>query len=181
MIVLVSGKMGSGKSAFAKYLVDNERAEVRRFADPVYQIARDVFGMIKKDRNLLQGIGAKMREIDPEVYAKAFVRRVRYGDDRLVVADDLRFPNEFDMAKRVFGSDVVTVRITADHAKRLAKLEELYGEVTPEQLNDVSETALDGYVMQGRFDVSAFNSYETGFFEEVWERVQDRIKCAGEG
>lgn len=174
MIILVSGKMGSGKSTLAKYLAD-KRFEVHRFADPVYQIARDVFGMVKKDRSLLQGIGKKMREIDPDVYAKAFIRSLPEGD-RLIVADDLRFLNEMRLVTQAFGDEVITVRLEANEERRLAVLEKLYGKVTEKQLTDISETALDDE--HWRFDVVAVNDYKDGFAERVWEDIK---KCAGEG
>lgn len=79
---------GSGKSTIANYLVEKHGFVEYNFADGIYTIARDVFGMKVKDRNILIGIGEKLREIDKMVWIKETLKRIEEsGNPRVVIAD----------------------------------------------------------------------------------------------
>ncbi len=119
------GRQRSGKDTAADYLVQHYGFEKGQLARPVYDIARDVFGMTGKDRGLLIQIGVKMREIDPLVFPKALWRRALDGDasalaqplpaqSRLVIAD-ARFHNEWRFFKERGG---LALRIVASQEVR---------------------------------------------------------------
>lgn len=79
---------GSGKSTIANYLVEKHGFVVYNFADGIYQLARELFGMKVKDRNMLIAIGEKMREIDKLVWIKETLNRIeKDGNPRVVIAD----------------------------------------------------------------------------------------------
>ncbi|MFI8671937.1 dephospho-CoA kinase [Bacillus paranthracis] len=79
---------GSGKSTIASYLVEKHGFVVYNFADKIYELAEELFGMKIKDRNLLIAIGEKLREIDKMVWIKETLKRIEAeGNPRIVIAD----------------------------------------------------------------------------------------------
>ena len=79
---------GSGKSTIAQYLVENHGFVIYNFADKIYEIAEELFGMKLKDRDMLIAIGEKMREIDKIVWIKETLKRIeKDGHPRVVIAD----------------------------------------------------------------------------------------------
>ncbi len=89
----ILGRMGSGKTSLANEFIKQCPYFVRlAFADKVKQIASELFQMKYKDRRLLQNIGGKMREINPDVWANYVINKAK-GFSHVVV-DDVRYENE---------------------------------------------------------------------------------------
>ena len=66
----------SGKSTVAKIIKDyDSRYKIYSFGQKVKDIAYDLFEMEGKDRSLLINIADKMRDIDPDVWAKYIVKK----------------------------------------------------------------------------------------------------------
>ncbi|MEH7209957.1 AAA family ATPase [Priestia megaterium] len=79
---------GAGKSTIANYLRDEHGFVIYNFADKIYELAEELFGMKIKDRKLLIAIGERMREIDMLVWIKETMNRIeKDGHDRVVIAD----------------------------------------------------------------------------------------------
>ena len=92
------GKMGAGKTTLANKIIKcYPEMKKMSFADPLKQIAVDLFDMKHKDRKLLQQIGTKMREIDDNVWANALLRKI--GSDQNIIIDDVRYLNEIILLK----------------------------------------------------------------------------------
>ena len=88
LIVGLSGKMGSGKSAAVKLLKEKypKKVKLLKFAAPLYEIQDFIYKTIVpvhnkpkdfvKDRKLLQFIGTDWgRTIDPQLWIKMWVDR----------------------------------------------------------------------------------------------------------
>jgi dephospho-CoA kinase len=109
------GKMASGKTTtaqlFQQYFPQLQKLS---FADPVKQIATQIFNMKGKNRELLQDIGGKMREIDPNVWVNFTIRLAeQYAD---VIIDDVRYLNEIDALKNA-GFTIVYLEVTAEQQR----------------------------------------------------------------
>ena len=99
--IAIIGKMGSGKSTLADKIITyfSEKNIILNkiaFADKVYEIARNLFGMKEKDRKLLQSIGTKMREIDSNVWVNATLNNLKQN----VILEDGRYENEISELKK---------------------------------------------------------------------------------
>ena len=124
MIVIgLTGRAGSGKSTVAERLVCEHDFQALAFADPLWQML-EIIGVDTdrvhvdreyKDHHILPGIGRTPREliqtlgtewgrdcIDVDLWAKigARVASERAGRGRVIVFDDMRFPNEYEALAR---------------------------------------------------------------------------------
>ena len=99
MKIGILGKMGSGKSTLANMIIDKDTRYIRyAFGDKVKEIAKNLFGMVEKDRNLLQNIGGKMREIDDSVWVNYVLNQIK--NTNFIVIDDVRYENEVVSLKK---------------------------------------------------------------------------------
>ena len=118
--IAFSGRMGSGKSTLAQKIIEtypDVDFKVLSFASGVREVARNVFGMKTKNRELLIQIGNKMREIDPDVWAKRVIREA--DNHPFCLVDDLRYPNEAKYLQEA-GFTLVRLDISLDtQQKRL--------------------------------------------------------------
>jgi len=89
------GPKGTGKTTAAQYLRCFYDASVYKLAAPLYQICRNLFGMQKKDRRLLQKVGDALRSVDPEVFLKAVTVQIEKNKySPIVVVEDVRLKEE---------------------------------------------------------------------------------------
>lgn len=164
--ILLSGKQGSGKSTLAKLMESRFRAAgfglVRdRFAAPVYAAHDAVLSVLRplglcrgveKDGKLLQVIGTEWgRSIDPDIWIKATKAKIAQLEQnfastpsvRLVVLiEDCRFKNEFDAFP-----DAFSIRLECPENIRKPRTHSWR-----ENTSHESETGLDDYSAQGKFD-----------------------------
>ena len=136
--IAFGGRMGAGKSTLAReisqfYSTRGVNFKTDSFAEGVREVARDLFGMTRKDRGLLISIGNKMREIDPDVWAKRVVRGFDGGDEgggdgevggeKYCLVDDLRYPNE---ARYLREAGFILVYLDIDRETQLERLQKTY-------------------------------------------------------
>ena len=129
MRIAFTGKAGSGKSTLADFCVKIYGFEKYSFAGAVKDVARELFGMTKKDRSLLQAIGDTMRQIDNGVWINYVMNRIIAEGFEDVVIDDLRYENEAQFLKL--------------HGFLIVKLEGRGYEMTKEQMSHPSEMEID--------------------------------------
>lgn len=92
--IAITGKMGSGKSTLCEYIINkNPQFKKYSFATRVKELAVELFNMQQKDRGLLINFANKMREIDPDVWARCVVNQTKLNE--FVLIDDLRYLNEY--------------------------------------------------------------------------------------
>ena len=125
VVILVSGKAGSGKSTVAdlleKKLKDIPSLRIYRyaFARALKYIAKS---FIKWDgqkdesgRTLLQELGRVGRDYNPDCWVSLFLEQMDVSVGILpfnfAIVDDWRFPNEFSYLKNNPLLDVVTIRV----------------------------------------------------------------------
>lgn len=143
--IAFSGKAYSGKSSYAHYLRDIYGFEVLSFATILKETVTEVFGMKEKDRDLLQKVGAALREIDSNVFVNYLERQIQSIPNNLcagLTVDDLRYPNEADMLKR---NGFILVRLIVVPEVLEERASKLNVEMTEEQKSHHSECALDDY------------------------------------
>jgi cytidylate kinase len=139
--IIINGRACSGKDVVGDYLVDKYGYKKVTFADGIYKIAYEYFGMTIKDRKLLQTIGQKFREIDPEVWIKAaFNEADKYEK---VVISDCRQMNEYLISQEKGYYPIRVHAALATRIKRCIERDGIYPNI--EQWVSESETGADGY------------------------------------
>lgn len=133
------GKMGSGKTTAAQYLVRRYGYEAVHMAAPLKRIAAELWPENGDDRDRLQRLGIAVRRIDRDTWVDLAARTIDQLEGPVVV-DDCRFPNEYEaLAERGFRFVEIICEETArvDRLMRIGRLQD------HSQLRHESETALD--------------------------------------
>uniref|UniRef100_A0A6C0JEY2 Uncharacterized protein n=1 Tax=viral metagenome TaxID=1070528 RepID=A0A6C0JEY2_9ZZZZ len=99
MKIAIIGKLCSGKSTCAKYLIDKYDYTCLSFGEPVKRYAKEIFGLETKNRVIIQDFAQKIKEIDNDVWIKYLIRKLDNLQTDKIVIDDLRFPNEYNALK----------------------------------------------------------------------------------
>jgi hypothetical protein len=109
MKIAITGKMCSGKSSIANFLVEGDnRFKIYSFGKKVKDVAKDLFDMKEKDRTLLVSIGTKMREINPDVWVNYVIKQTEKQTHCIV--DDLRYQNEYEALSKA-GFKIIQLKL----------------------------------------------------------------------
>ena len=138
MKIAISGPMGSGKTTIANLIKEtNDEYEIYSFGRKIKDIAYELFNMDKnfKDRSLLINIADKMREIDPDVWAKYIIKQT--NDKKCCIIDDLRFQNELDLLENN-SDDWIYFILQMDEETRLNRLKNLYPDNFDDHVKNMS-------------------------------------------
>jgi hypothetical protein len=110
IIVGITGRIGQGKSTAGKILAAQyPKATVLPFAKAVKDSAITLGWDGKKDdkgRRLLQLLGTEIGRqcIDENIWVNKWLSVVHMADDDILIADDVRFPNEIKAIRELNGT-----------------------------------------------------------------------------
>lgn len=171
VIVLISGKAGSGKTTVSRTLrdklVDIPGMSIfsYSFANPLKYIAKSYMGWDgnkdEKGRVLLQELGRIGRDYDTDIWVKHLLQQMDKQAGLLpfnfTLVDDWRFPNELAYLEKNPVFDVVTVRVFGR------------GGLNGETAMDVSENSLpEATSEQAYYDFQIDNS---GSLEQLEQKL----------
>ena len=95
MKIAICGKMCSGKSTLANYIISSYPGYQKySFAQKVKELCSELFDMKGKDRLLLINFANKMREIDGKVWVNHVLKQTESKEKCII--DDVRYQNEVD-------------------------------------------------------------------------------------
>lgn len=155
MNLCLISEAGAGKDTVSD-LLDTHYGYTRyAFADNVKNVADKWFPHLydvkSKPRWLLQAIGTKFREIDPEVWIKSMFEDIddkkaigdRYGlIDEFIVITDCRMPNEYEALK---DRGFTFIRITVEEETRNRRMKDRGDSFTEEDMQHHTESFYDTF------------------------------------
>ena len=95
MKIAICGKMCSGKSTLANYIMSSYPGYQKySFAQKVKELCVELFDMEGKDRVLLINFANKMRDIDGKVWVNHVLKQTESKEKCII--DDVRYQNEVD-------------------------------------------------------------------------------------
>ena len=144
MKIAISGPMGSGKTTIANLIKEtNNEYQIYSFGQKIKDLAYELFNMDKnfKDRSLLINIADKMREIDPDVWAKYIINQTNSYNHCII--DDLRFQNELDLLENN-SDDWIYFVLKMDEKTRLERLKKLYPDNYEDHVKNMSHLSEQG-------------------------------------
>ena len=170
------GKMAAGKSYYASLLrqelIDKGiNSSIVHISSKIKELATELFGMKDKDRDLLQKIAGKMRDIDEDVWIKYLIYHVKKEGKIPFIIDDVRFKEEVDLLKENF--DLLVIKIESEDVYRRSVYRSKYGkEPTEKELNDITETSSDNI----RPDMVLINDYTVNSAKTNMDRILEALQ-----
>ena len=167
--ILISGKMGSGKTTLAEWLQKKYGFKIYKFAHVIYDFINRLG--IPKNRVLMQKFGDTIRAYDENFFARTTINLIVQDNYPLVVIDDWRYINEYEEAQKLIyaGYNLVTVNLQCDFEVIKNRLIEKYGEFSEEYLQHETEKNLDSF---DKYDYVFDTTHHTA---ESIEQVADAI------
>ncbi len=168
MKVYLVGQAGSGKDTAAEALCrEHPTMHIERITFPIYQLAKDLYGMTAKDRRLLQLVGDALRSVDPDCLANRVARVCEFGD---WTCPDVRLPREADILRETGWIGVRVERPALERREALNQRGEVWGAAasTHHTETECDSVAVDAVVVN---DCS---------IEEFRQRVLDAVDAINE-
>jgi adenylate kinase family enzyme len=134
MKIAICGKMCSGKSTLANYIMSSYPGYQKySFAQKVKELCSELFAMEGKDRVLLINFANKMRDIDGNVWVNQVLKQTE-GKDNCII-DDVRYQNEVD-ALIEDGWSFIQLNVPNELQKK--RIMELYPDNYQDHLNSMN-------------------------------------------
>jgi len=141
MKIAIVGRMCSGKTSLSNYIKTlYPTIHQISFATKLKEIAVQLFDMKEKDRCLLQQIGAKMREIDENVFITSTLRECNKYKN--IIIDDVRFENEVAV---LYSQGWVLIKLNISDSLQETRIRDTYGSGWEQHIsrrNDESEVSI---------------------------------------
>jgi Cdc6-like AAA superfamily ATPase len=183
--IIIAGKMGTGKTTAAQYLVNTYGYVMVSFADKLKEIAYDLFGAYieeeEKPRDLLQNLGDGIRNIclhtygDKDVWIKYLVNKIekeRGVQPIPYVIDDTRYKNELYTFMHTMGWTSLRMNVSPNARQR--RYWDRYGKsFTKEQETFISEIDLDDELFN--YDVN-----NNGTLIDLYRKLDFIVASSGE-
>lgn len=186
--ISLAGKMRSGKDTVYTLIreellkEDNIIPFKHAFGDSVKSITYELFPSTLKNRDKLQKVGQKMREIDENVWIRLVDEKIEEinkqpVDELLVnVITDVRQPNEFEYAK----DKGHTIKIICDDDIRLSRIRDKGEPLTKELFLHETETHVDDFetdfVIYNNADMSLLRNQVQQIVQSILEENSNKRK-----
>ena len=145
MKIAFIGRLCSGKTSFAKHLEKNHNFHILSFGEPVKRYATEIFGLVDKNRAILQDFAQKVKEIDENVWIKYLINQLDSLENYNIVVDDLRFPNEYDALKQ---KGFYFIKLDINRLVQIERIKNTYTnyKIHIDRLDNISEQHVDDMI-----------------------------------
>lgn len=179
--IALCGRMRSGKDSVADILEEQDFFRYK-FSQGIWETIELLFGQneentLFKPRKLLQELGQKIREVDPDVWVNYTLNEIksdeimyRDSDSELdVVITDLRQPNEY---ARLREEGYIIVRVTASEHARMQRARAKGDIFTEKETQHETESHVDSFEVD-------YEITNDGTFEDLRIKVEQMLESLG--
>lgn len=156
-VIGVVGLARHGKDTVANYLAKKYGFEIISFATALKEIVQILFGVTLDShktkyfpgwnmtyREILQKVGAKMREVHEDVWVRKvtnviLIVKIFGKENRSFVVPDVRYKNEIEAIKELEGKLIKIIR--TDYESELSKTEQAHPSET--EMNSIPDSKFD--------------------------------------
>ena len=171
MKIAIHGPMCSGKTTISEIIKGyDDSYKTYSFGLKVKEIAKDLFDMKDKDRSLLINVATKMREIDPDIWAKYVVKQIKEDDNNNCIIDDLRFQNEAEYLK----NDWLMISLTTPKDVRIKRIKDIYKENCEDHIKNMEHISETDKIELPENTIYIDTSIN---YEELKEKIRKIISC----
>ena len=171
MKIAIHGPMCSGKTTISDIIKEYDNSyKTYSFGLKVKDIAKHLFDMKGKDRSLLINVATKMREIDPDIWAKYVVKQIKEDNNNNCIIDDLRFQNEADYLK----NDWLMISLTTPKEVRIKRIKEIYKENYQDHIKNMEHISETDKIELPENTIYIDTSIN---YDELKEKVRGIISC----
>jgi dephospho-CoA kinase len=176
MKIALIGKIRAGKDLVGNYLIVRFGMYRFAFGDPVNEVAKKLFPEAfenrAKPRKVLQLVGQRMREIDPDIWLNATLSVIETTKDihhHHVYISDVRQPNEVE---RLRNEGYILIRINATDETRINRMLSAGDAFTLREVTHETEKDIDSYEVDYEID-------NNGSSLQTYIQVEDIIRKIG--
>jgi len=169
---------GGGKTYCARYLIEKYGYIQSKIANPVYDLCRQYFGMVNKNRKLLQFLGTDVgrKLVSDNIWVDRFMQDIfiveetykqLYNKEVSFVSDDCRFRNEHKALKEM---GWIGIYLSVPEEIRLKRLTSRDGDAQVKNLTHVSETELE------TFKDELITVDSSGTLEQTYQNLEETLE-----
>ncbi|WP_427036541.1 AAA family ATPase [Cytobacillus pseudoceanisediminis] len=171
--VAVCGTLRSGKDTVANWFKEKEKFTSFAFSEGIWTTGRLLFphefnNPKVKPRKMLQDLGQKLREIDPDVWVRYTFNRIEEVGANRVIVTDLRQPNELEALKN---DGFFIIRVNAEPEVRIERAKAAGDKFNYQDMLHETEKHVQGF--QVDFDID-----NNGTIEELESQIEKAFEAA---
>ena len=166
MKIAICGKMCSGKSTLANYIMSTYPGYQKySFAQKVKELCVELFDMEGKDRLLLINFANKMRDIDGKVWVNQVLKQTESKEKCII--DDVRYQNEVDA---LIDDGWSFIQLNVPNETQQKRIMELYPDNYQEHIqsmNHISER--NEFIFPEGYPQLVLDTSETNYHKNIQE------------
>jgi len=164
MKIAICGKMCSGKSTLANYIMSNYSGYQKySFAQKVKELCVELFDMKGKDRVLLINFANKMRDIDENVWINQVLKQTA-GKTKCII-DDVRYQNEVDA---LIQDGWTFIKLTVPNELQKKRIMELYPDNYQDHFNSMDHISeKNEFIFPEGYPQLVLNTCESNYHKNI--------------
>ena len=168
MKIAICGKMCSGKSTLANYIMSNySEYQKFSFAGKVKELCVELFDMKGKDRALLINFANKMRDIDENVWVNQLLKQTK-GKTNCII-DDVRYQNEVDS---LIEDGWSFIQLNVPNKLQKKRIMELYPDNYQDHLNSMNHISeINEFVFPEGYSQIVLDTCESNYHKNIQEVI----------
>lgn len=176
LVIGLTGKIGSGKTAVSRHIQDKYGGKEHRFSKILMDILDRLY--LPHERTYLQKLGKSLRsDLGPDVIANAFKKDIENDHSNILLVDGIRYENEVEMLKGFENSFLIFITAPPElrYERCITRREKGEEKITYKQFleNEEAETEKQIETVGQKADYIIEN---TGTLDELSKKIDEMME-----